>query len=340
MNEAELMYVCEAGNWFDAIPTPEVDKRGHRLNRRNQVNSSRAQKGMQVLAVPWIQLPGQQNILIQALFTEVDYCIRVTDLQTIWGEDLSKKEVQERADSLDCPIHAYINLKELLKHLQDCLTVDSSVVEIVLKRRKDVLHLSTTEQIGSTALDWEFELSALPYSAVASGLTLALFSMMAFYQREIKSLLEVIQDKDNVIHQMSEFLRTANLTFKPNRRQKAYNKFDKSEWLTKCRGKAERDTKSSQDVIDELSLVGREADFRKDWRAVLTEISQWEVKFLPQTTERTPTRVTASLRRESNPSKLQDPLHYTPTLARDDTKHQSNEFISPTRSRTMQKTKM
>lgn len=295
---------------------------------------------MQILGVPWLQLPGQQNILVQVLFTEADYAVRVTDLQTIWGEDLNRRGIRSRANEIDCPIDAESNLVDLLQRLQDALTVDSDATSILLKRRHDRLTLTTTETIGDTAIEWPFQLVALPFSAVATGLTLSLFSMMAFYQRELKSLLAVIDEKDTLISQMNDFMRSANLAFKPNRRRKAFEKFDKAEWLDECRAAASKNHNTSQDVIDGLSIIGRDAEFRKDWRAVLSEIGKWDVQFLPETTERTPGRVTSSIKPRAKGHPPADIFKNLPGLTRDDTESQNNVFLTPQAKRIKDKTKM
>lgn len=288
---------------------------------------------MHVLGVPWLQLPGQQNILVQVLFTESDYSIRVTDLSTIWGEDLSTKNVKARADSIDCPIDAEANLEDLLKRLQNALTVDSNTTAIVLRRKKEALRLSTCERFGATLLKWEFCLTALPYSAVANGLTLSLFAMVSFYQNQARLLLDVIEDKDKVIKQMDELCKRSSIRFKPNRRQQAFTAFDKRKWLESRRSKAESEAKGAQDVIDELSLVGREPEFRSDWRAVLLKVPEWDVSFLPDTTERTPSKVTSSATKNGpSRSKANNFGRVSSTspvrLIKEDTEAQSREFIS------------
>lgn len=296
---------------------------------------------MNTLAVPWVQLPGQQNILVQALFSESEYSVRITDLQTVWGEDLSCQLIKTRARDVDCPLDADTNLKDLLKHLQDALTVDSSKVAILLKRSLEQLKLVTRETIGKAVIEWPFELCALPYSAVATGLTLSLFSMMTFYQNEVNSLLDVIEDKDTVSRQMNEFLKTANLTFKPNRRQKAFNKFNKVQWQEQCRDKALKDQKSSQEVIDDLSLIGRDSVFRKEWRAVLSNISAWDVKFLPEHAERTPAKVLSSTKkRRQNIDAAETPLVPKVSLVKEDTQAEAGQFLSPEATRVKDNLKM
>lgn len=296
--------------------------------------------------VPWLQLPGQQNILVQALFTETDYSVRVTDLSNVWSETLSRKKIKARAEEVDCPIDADANLPDLLERLQNALTVDSKTTEIVLHRRGDQLRLTTTETIGRVNLEWEFRMSALPYSAVACGLTLSLFSMVSYYQRCVQTLLEVIQDKDTLIRQMNDFVKTSNLTFKPNRRQGAFKKFDRLEWLDRCRSKAAREALDSQEVIDALSLVGRDADFRKDWRSVLTKAADWQVSFLPDTIEQTPSKVTSSLRKKGRRSRSKTRFEEiaagfdAPHLTKEDTTAEAAEFQSPKRKRVIEKKKM
>lgn len=297
---------------------------------------------MHVLGVPWLQLPGQQNILLQTSFTDSEYSVRVTDLSNIWGEDLKRQQIKQRAEDLDCPIDADANLEDLLKRLQDALTVDSGAISILLKRSKDRLQLSSTEHIGCATIEWDFHLELLPYSAVASGLTLSLFSMMSYYQRSVKDLLEVIREKDAVIRQMNDFCTNANLTFRPSRRPRAFKPFEDGQWLRKCRSKAQEQALGSQDVLEELSHVGREAEFRKDWRAVLENVPQWELEFLPDTTERTPTPLTSSVARQktglagTSISRARSP----PVMGREDTTSQAAEFATPQTSRIKQKNMM
>lgn len=298
---------------------------------------------MHVLGVPWLQLPGQQNVLVQVLFTESDYSIRVTDLKTIWGEDLSPRGIKARAETVDCPIDAEVNLEDLLKRLQNALTVDSRSTSIILRRRKEELKLSTCEKIGGTLLEWEFCLTALPYSAVANGLTLSLFAMVSFYQTQISSLHELIQDKDNVIRNMDELCKRSNIRFKPNRRQHAFFPFNKKKWLETSRSKAESDAKGAQEVIDELSLVGREAEFRNDWRAVLTKVPFWEVSFLPDTTERTPTKVTSTTKKSATSTLKHNSFEKIgppSKLIKEDTEAQTEDFITLEAIKKREKKKM
>lgn len=297
---------------------------------------------MHVLGVPWLQLPCQPNILLQTLFTESYYSIRVTDLSNIWGEDLKRRDVKSRAEELDCPLDVEANLKDLLKHLQDALTVESKSTSILLKRTKTKLEIASTEQVGRAAIEWSFRLELLPYSAVASGLTLSLFSMMTYYQKCVKDLLLLVDEKDTVIRQMNDFCRNANLTFKPNRRQRAFKKFEESAWLDKCREGAEKEAKGSQEVIDDLSLIGRESEFRKDWRAVLAKVPTWEVEFLPDTTERSPTKVLSSVRKVStgNSGHIFDGLQSPPRMQKEDTMAENAAFISPEAIRIKDKKKM
>lgn len=296
--------------------------------------------------VPWLQLPGQQNILVQALFTESNYSVRVTDLSSVWSETLSRRQIKKRAEEVDCPIDADANLPDLLERLQNALTVDSKTTEIVLHRRGDQLRLTTTESLGRVKLEWNFCLTALPYSAVACGLTLSLFSMVSYYQRCVQTLLEVIADKDTLVRQMNDFLRTSNLTFKPNRRQGAFKKFDRLEWLERCRDKAAREAMDSQEVIDALSLVGRDADFRKDWKSVLTKAGDWQVSFLPDTIEQTPSKVTSSIKKKKRRSRSKTRFEEiatgteAPLLRKEDTVAEAAEFQSPKSKQVIAKKKM
>lgn len=293
---------------------------------------------MNASQVPWLQLPGQQNILVQALFTESDYAIRVTDLGTVWAEDLSRRAIKARAQETRCPVDVETDLPGLLERLQNALTVDSKHVKIYLRREGHRLSLSTREtRAGQDALSWHFELSALPREAVACGLTLSLFSMVSFYQRGVASLLELAEDKDTVIEQLNELCKSANITFKPNRRTRAFKKFVEADWLEASRGKAEQDAQNSQEVIDELSLVGREPDFRKDWRAVLSKAGDWSVKFLPDTAERTPGRVTSTKKAKKGTAVQAKGL---PSLGKKETSDQTADFQSPETVRIREKKKM
>lgn len=296
---------------------------------------------MHVLGVPWIQLPGQQNILLQTLFTESSYSIRVTDLSNIWGEEMKRGQIKSRAEELDCAIDPDANLEDLLKHLQDALTVESASTSVILRRTRDKLQLTSEECLGRTSIDWEFRLDLLPYSAVASGLTLPLFSMMSYYQGCVKDLLAVVDEKDVVIQDMQAFCTNANLVFKQSRRHVALKKFDEIKWLEARRTAAQKEVTGAQEIIDKFSHIGREADFRKDWRAVLGKTSQWEVEFLPDTTERKPTDLTSSARKGSQQKVSRLGRDCTPpAIGRENTASQIAAFGTPEKSRIKEKKTM
>lgn len=242
---------------------------------------------LHILDTPWYKLDSYRNLLVQFAVVDNDsYAIRLTDLQHVWGENMTCTQVQERAEDLECPFDGD-DVDQLLEHLHDCVAGSNQNVKLRVKQEYAIVRLHLASTVGSShvAVNWFFKMTSLSYTAIASGLSTALFGMLAFYQQQIASLLGTIKSKDGVIHSMDQFCQDNKLEYRPNRRKHAFERFEPDDFANDMRRAIVDKHQSAADVLEHIHEVGHDATFAKDWKAVLSNVQKWEVQVLHQDAE-------------------------------------------------------
>ncbi|BFZ54674.1 hypothetical protein PYCC9005_001711 [Savitreella phatthalungensis] len=245
---------------------------------------------MQPVSAPWTGLPGHQNILVQVLFTEHDYKVRVSDLRSIWGEDVSQSTIKQRSQDLKSPIDAELDMHDLLAHLQDALTVRSATTDVKVTAHNERLTIETSERLEDDAieetlsLNWKFELAKMPADTLAASTMLSAISYITFLQDTLAGVQDVVRLKDATIRQLLEHLDASGAPHirSASHRALGFVKWDGEAFFKKRRERAEEESRGStaSDVLDALTQAGKDSNFRKNWKACTTGVASWRPNFL------------------------------------------------------------
>lgn len=221
---------------------------------------------MNILNAPWRQLSGQEGFLVQTQRKDAGYNVRVTDLRTVWGEDLDNEEFRRRAEEVKCPIDVDVDLHVIMDHLDTALTQPSDSIDLLVKV-SDEVSLNSTERIGKVTLEWYFNCAPLPNAI--SQLGFSVFQMVTYYQDTVDALTDVIAAKDTVIRQIEEHCTSSNIPYTPVRRTKAQSKFEYVPW---------RSNRYQTLGKGDIARIGRKREHDEDWRYVLRDLPDWPTR--------------------------------------------------------------
>jgi hypothetical protein len=169
----------------------------------------------------WRPLPvaasrGVPALLVSAHFTRDSYAIHVTDLANIWSEVLDRKAIYRRSLAEDTsidPTDSPQNMQQFLARVRSALEPahpDHQSSRVTLEASSgDALTLKMTCDIpGLQPLKWPVHLGKSPASTLATELVLPLMQANLASERQISSLLEIIQHKDAVMGKLLDKLES------------------------------------------------------------------------------------------------------------------------------------
>ncbi|KAF8473813.1 XRCC4-like factor-domain-containing protein [Kalaharituber pfeilii] len=239
-------------------------------------------------------------LLIRRSFTSNTYSIYLTDLTYIWGESLSRREIVQRALNEDTsidPSEDASQMRILLQKLKEGLSlddeddtlnpnieVDLTAVPRPAKPQGPLLSVSSeillkiTYQLPEPLLPlvWTFKLQPLPQSRLTATMLLPLMSLTSLHSRQVKTLLQIIKDKDIVLEKMQDALEDSklsvgNIVGGAASRRRGLERFDEKKWrsqLLESRGEA-----SSKPASIVKSIFGR---IQKYEHQNYGDVHEWE----------------------------------------------------------------
>ena len=218
----------------------------------------------------WKHLPLSNSstkvLLYKIHFTSDSYAFQVTDLNHLWIESLSRKELVRRALTDDISIDLSDGSEQqrrlLFQHLSSALTGKPDTKLEIEKTTSDAVHiLATTKLPGNLPpLEWKLTPCASTQATLAHEFVLPALQSIVQLKHQSASLIEQLREKDRVISKLISKLNTSgielatafsNTQFKGSRTSsreaiakavKGLGEFDESKW---------RVANSSQEASDQ-----------------------------------------------------------------------------------------
>ncbi|OCK83388.1 XLF-domain-containing protein [Lepidopterella palustris CBS 459.81] len=157
------------------------------------------------------------QLLIKASFNADSYSIFVTDLCHIWSEELNKSEIVERASNTDTSIEVTrrdtSQLRLLLENIAKSLKDFQNVKRRLLHDNEDGLILRTTISLPEPldALHWSIHLKCLTSDDLKRELILPLLASSYVQHQHVKSLISIIEHKDQAISKLLHELESSGI---------------------------------------------------------------------------------------------------------------------------------
>ena len=153
-------------------------------------------------------------LLIKNEFGASSYKIWLTDLTYIWTETLDRRQIIQRAFSVDTsidPSEDASQLRLLLQSIQDALVQrPGTAMDFVRSDNPKQLVLQTSTRLPGPLkpLEWRMTLNSAPQSTLTAEFTIPLLTQQSIAKAEKASLLQQLRYKDNVISKMIEKMQS------------------------------------------------------------------------------------------------------------------------------------
>ena len=162
---------------------------------------------------------GHKDVLIPPLLIKTEfglssYKVWLTDLTHIWIESMDRRQIIQRAFSVDTSIDPSEDTSQLrlfLQSIEDAIVQRAGTsVEVVQSDNKKHLILQTSTPLPGTLnpLEWKIMLMPAPQSTLTTEFVIPLLSQQSTAKAEKASLLQQLKYKDNVISKMIERMQS------------------------------------------------------------------------------------------------------------------------------------
>ncbi|KAJ8003966.1 hypothetical protein DPEC_G00153900 [Dallia pectoralis] len=161
-----------------------------------------------LLESPWLPLciSGSQ-LLAKTWFRDTTYRILLTDLHSVWEEEMDPEDIQDRAQQLNrrlrAPVHAFFShLCEAARPFltgQGCEEAAGGAgasAQFSLTRPDGEVHLKLKSELAGVPFYWEFRCSPAPVALVCSQLVRPLLMMSRLLQKQVGQMGALLTRKD------------------------------------------------------------------------------------------------------------------------------------------------
>lgn len=156
---------------------------------------------------------GLPPLFLKANLNLEGYTIYVTDLGRVWGEKLSKRQIQRRAEEIKCTIdpgEGDDQLQILLEKIEEALQQQGAAMICLRYSHKGhgSLILCITAPLPSPLpeLKWNVYLNLLPAHHVRAKLVLPLALQVQRLQSQVEALVHQLREKDRVMSKITDRL--------------------------------------------------------------------------------------------------------------------------------------
>lgn len=199
-------------------------------------------------------------LLFQYTWTRRGYVLYVTDLTSVWAEELSKSQILKRADDLAATIDPSEDLQQLdllLAKLGEALRGDGGTASIHTGIHAESIKIVTSSKLPAPLrpLKWTLHISKKPPSSLTEQILLPLLKGEASWESRQRFLLDQLKQKDWALGKLLDKLEAIGLDLSTvfpsaSRRRNAQNSitreelaksvhgiapFDQSAWLAESR---------------------------------------------------------------------------------------------------------
>ncbi|XP_031669197.1 non-homologous end-joining factor 1 isoform X2 [Oncorhynchus kisutch] len=155
-----------------------------------------------LLDCPWVPvcISGSQ-LLAKTWFGDTAYRILLTDLHSVWEEEMDTRAIQDRAQELNrrlrAPVHAFFS--HMCEVAQPCLSgrvEDGGALQFSLNHHGGDINLKLKSELAGVPFYWEFRCTPAPVALVCSQLVRPLLLMSRLLQRQVGQLGALLARKD------------------------------------------------------------------------------------------------------------------------------------------------
>ncbi|XP_076871380.1 non-homologous end-joining factor 1 isoform X2 [Brachyhypopomus gauderio] len=155
-----------------------------------------------VAALPWVPVDiGDSKLLAKAWFGDTEYRVLLSDLSSVWEEDMSSESIRSRAQDLNkrlkAPVQAFF--AHLSSVARPCLSgqlYDQSTAHFSLEHHDKRLTVRLKSELAGVPFYWEFRCALAPVAVVSAQLVRPLLAVTRVLQRQVGELAALLVRKD------------------------------------------------------------------------------------------------------------------------------------------------
>ncbi|XP_051753637.1 non-homologous end-joining factor 1 [Ctenopharyngodon idella] len=164
-----------------------------------------------LFALPWMPVNiGGSDLLAKAWFGDTQYRILLSDLSTVWEEEMNADDIQSRAQDLNkrlrAPTQAFFShLCSVARPSFSSQDDDqTSAAHVALERHGDNLTVKLKSELAGLPFYWEFRCTTTPVAVVCRQLVRPLLAVSRVLQRQVEDLAALLAQKDAEIQDYQE----------------------------------------------------------------------------------------------------------------------------------------
>ncbi|XP_045554141.1 non-homologous end-joining factor 1 isoform X3 [Salmo salar] len=155
-----------------------------------------------LLDCPWVPVCiSVSQLLAKTWFGDTAYRILLTDLHSVWEEEMDTRAIQDRAQELNrrlrAPVHAFFS--HMCEVAHPCLSgrvEDGGAPQFSLNHHGGDINLKLKSELAGVPFYWEFRCTPAPVALVCSQLVRPLLLMSRLLQRQVGQLGALLARKD------------------------------------------------------------------------------------------------------------------------------------------------
>ncbi|XP_042581358.1 non-homologous end-joining factor 1-like isoform X2 [Cyprinus carpio] len=164
-----------------------------------------------LFALPWVPVNiGGSDLLAKAWFGDTQYRVLLSDLNTVWEEEMTTDDIQSRAQDLNkrlrAPTHAFFS--HLCSVARPCFSSEDddqiSTAHVTLEQHGDNLTVKLKSELAGLPFYWEFRCTTTPVGVVCRHLVRPLLAVSRVLQRQVEDLAALLARKDAEIQDYQE----------------------------------------------------------------------------------------------------------------------------------------
>ncbi|XP_038646054.1 non-homologous end-joining factor 1 isoform X2 [Scyliorhinus canicula] len=154
-----------------------------------------------LLSQPWISVCiGDSRFLLKASFSDTAYKLMLSDLDSVWWEEMNSDGLKQRAQELNKRLKASVsafcrNLREAVGPLMRDGSGDH-LSGFECERARNLLRISLRSELSGVPFYWIFHCTEAPLSMVSRHMICPLLNMMRALHRQTQDLMLLLERKD------------------------------------------------------------------------------------------------------------------------------------------------
>ncbi|XP_067890912.1 cilia- and flagella-associated protein 65 isoform X3 [Heterodontus francisci] len=154
-----------------------------------------------LLAQPWISVSiGDSPFLLKASFSDAAYRLMLSDLDSVWWEEMNSSDLKQRAQELNKRLKAPESA--FCRHLHEAVVPllqgrgGDPLPGFTCERVRNLLNVSLRSELSGVPFYWTFRCIEAPLSMVSRHMICPLLNMMQALHRQTRDLMLLLERKD------------------------------------------------------------------------------------------------------------------------------------------------